>query len=193
MNDNVDPLGAGDASDLAWLDLRADETARHYYELRAELEAQNEVLQAAQADGTASQGMRDEWLVRFESVNTAQTAALEAKKARDDAYTAQEALLPPPAEPAMSVEERAEWIGRLRADAADALIRLDAAQSELAEMHIDPAPDYSALTDEELSAALDAALPVTERRIALINDGEQAEKDLKAAVAALHRAGALDE
>ena len=77
-------MAENDAGDLQWLDARAEETARYLNELMAK---SNERADAGDTVGFV-EAMRE--------VMSAMDTAVAAKAARDDAYTAQEILHPPP-------------------------------------------------------------------------------------------------
>lgn len=109
-----------------------------------------------------------------------------AKQARDDAYTAQDLLLEPPAPTFESIDEAMEWIHLMYEHMGDAVERCEAAKLELDSLLDLYEQSLTAEGDERLRL-LDEAEQTLDRRIDLVLKAEQARKDYDAAKAAVDR------
>lgn len=181
--DGSSALGEGDASDLAWLDVRAETTSREHFEAMAEVRRRTDEAQAAIGRGEPMPGA-DDIPALMERLDTTLTAAVAAKTARDDAYAAQESLLEPPPQTFASPAERRAWIDLMRDEGSDALHRRDDAMAELRDLP-EQAPLPADMSSEQALAIMEADEPFADRRIDLILAAEAAQKDIVRAAAAL--------
>ena len=176
------PLGAGDGSDLAWLDLRAEETSRNYWKMRDDFAGSI----AAPAGRTNA-----DLLELFDGLEEAQRTAFEAKRARDDAYAAVELALEPSPMTFASLAERDAWYDRMRDQWIEATARIDAARAAFDSTPQLVLPDDA--TPEQMLAIMDADEVHANRRDELLLEWDRAEKDQAAAAAVLRRLEMDDE
>lgn len=134
-------------------------------------------------------GQHEAVLAALENYRAAIDRSIAAKRALDDAYTAREIALEPPPHAPGTPEEEAAWEARLDDEWRDAYSRVRALRADYDALAV---PDLSRLDDASLpSDERDAIYDAEEKRmsvvIPLLNELDQAERDLKNATSALTR------
>lgn len=152
-----------------------------------DMERAHKAAQAASDDRSISP---EEVAERLEAHGRAIDRVGAAKRALDDAYALREMSMPPPPHVRGTPEEELAWMAQLQEEEHAAWSRIQEIKAALAAM---PEVDTSRLDDpdlpqEEYWRIQEEVLARIDARIPLLLEWEQAEREMKAADAALDRA-----